>query len=87
MVDKSEEAELAKLAKEIAADAPARKKREAAELAETVKKWRKDAGITASRAAQVLGVPKRTLEEIEQSKGFRYPQLLMFGILSFKGDK
>lgn len=66
-------------------DAPA----DNAELAAILKKWR---GVTpeqphgafpVSRAAQILGIPKRTLEGIEQGRGFRYPRLLILAILSF----
>lgn len=44
------------------------------ELAHAVKAWR---GRTPVReAAKVLGLPQRTLEGIEQGRGFRYPELL-----------
>lgn len=65
---------------------------EAGELAAIVKRWR---GVTldrphgifpASRAAQMLGIPKRTMEGIEQGRGFRYPQLLILAIRAFGND-
>ena len=52
------------------------------ELAVTVKKWRGD--IPVSRAAQLLGIPQRTLEGVEQGRGFRYPQLLILALQAFK---
>lgn len=56
---------------------------EDAELARMVKAWRDKADIPASRAAQMLGIPARTLEGIEQGRGFRYPRLLLLALLAF----
>lgn len=47
---------------------------EAQELANAVKAWRGQA--TVRTAAKALGLPMRTLEGIEQGRGFRYPELL-----------
>lgn len=47
---------------------------EAQELAQAVKAWRGTA--TAREAAKALGLPTRTLEGIEQGRGFRYPEML-----------
>lgn len=79
----SEKAELAEILKEIADDAPARKAREAAELAEIVKKWRSAADLTTSRAGQILGLSGRTIENIEQGRGFGHSKLLILAIHSF----
>lgn len=38
--------------------------------------WRSELGITAETAAVKLGLPVRTLNGIEQGRGFRYPLLL-----------
>ena len=54
------------------------------ELAAAVKKWRGD--IPASRAALLLGIPRRTLEGVEQGRGFRYPQLLILALQGFKAS-
>lgn len=54
------------------------------ELADTCRAWRKSAGMTAQRAADVLGLPKRTYNGIEQGRGFRYPRLLMLAINAFR---
>ncbi|MDP9837621.1 DNA-binding XRE family transcriptional regulator [Neorhizobium huautlense] len=62
---------------------PEYKAQQAAELAELCKAWREKADIPASRAAQVLGIPKRTYEGIEQGRGFPYPLLLTHAIRSF----
>lgn len=47
---------------------------EKVELAAAVREWR--AGRTMKEAAESLGMPWRTLEGIEQGRGFRYPALL-----------
>jgi len=44
------------------------------ELAEEVKRWRGFAPATV--AAKVLGISARTLNGIEQGRGFNYPSLL-----------
>lgn len=46
----------------------------AADLAKKIKEWR--GKMPAREAAEVLGIPKRTLDGIEQGRGFRYPRLL-----------
>ncbi|ESX80659.1 helix-turn-helix domain-containing protein [Mesorhizobium sp. M0142] len=51
-------------------------------LAREVKAWRAKGGFTAESAANVLGIPKRTLEGIEQGRGFPYPVLLRVAIES-----
>lgn len=55
-----------------------------AEMARMVREWRDRADIPASRAAQMLGLPQRTLEGIEQGRGFRYPRLLALALLAFE---
>lgn len=57
---------------------------EAAELAHLVKGWRDEIGMPASRAAQLLGIPPRTLNGIEQGRGFRYTRLLVLAIQAFR---
>jgi DNA-binding XRE family transcriptional regulator len=51
-------------------------------LAQEVKAWRAKRGFTAEAAAQVLGIPKRTLEGMEQGRGFPYPVLLRIALES-----
>lgn len=51
-----------------------------AELARALKAWRADADITAAHASQMLGIPIRTLDGIEQGRGFRYPRLLLLAL-------
>lgn len=51
------------------------------ELATAVRKWR--GPIPVSRAAQLLGMSKRTLEGIEQGRGFSYPILLTLALKTF----
>jgi hypothetical protein len=45
------------------------------ELASQVKAWRGDLPVRV--AADLLGLPKRTLDGIEQGRPFRYEQLLL----------
>lgn len=54
---------------------------EADELAAAVKAWR--GTLPLSRAAMMLGIPKRTLEGIEQGRGFRYSRLLYLALAAF----
>lgn len=49
-------------------------------LAETVKMWRAEQGLSAAGAADVLGLPQRTLEGIEQGRPFRYEKLLRLAL-------
>lgn len=57
--------------------------RQAKELARMLKDWRRSADLPASRAAQMLGISKRTYEGIEQGRGFAYPLLLTLAIQAF----
>ena len=57
---------------------------EAAALARMLKQWRAEADISVSRAEEMLGISARTLEGIEQGRGFRYPKLLVLALLSFQ---
>lgn len=45
------------------------------ELAAEVRAWR--GRVPVRIAAEVLGIPKRTFDNIEQGRGFPYPQLLL----------
>jgi DNA-binding XRE family transcriptional regulator len=45
-------------------------------LAAAVKAWRAERGISAATAADLLGLPQRTLEGIEQGRPFRYEKML-----------
>lgn len=44
------------------------------QLADEVRRWRGSVPVPA--AARVLGISERTLEGIEQGRGFNYPTLL-----------
>ncbi|MDX0262944.1 hypothetical protein GOC60_17330 [Sinorhizobium meliloti] len=50
----------------------------AADLAKKIKEWR--GKMPAHEAARQLGIPKRTLDGIEQGRGFRYPRLLQIAM-------
>lgn len=62
---------------------------DAAELAALLKRWRRGGAedgpyiFPASRAAEMLGLPKRTYENIEQGRGFPYPRLLVLALQAF----
>ena len=49
-------------------------------LAAAMKAWRAERGISAAVAAELLGLPKRTLEGIEQGRPFRYEKLLRLAL-------
>jgi uncharacterized protein YbjQ (UPF0145 family) len=48
------------------------------DLAAQVKAWR--GKVPAREAAEILGIPRRTFENIEQGRGFPYPQLLLIAL-------
>jgi hypothetical protein len=48
------------------------------DLAAQVKAWR--GKVPARIAAELLGIPKRTIDNIEQGRGFPYPQLLLHAL-------
>jgi hypothetical protein len=48
------------------------------DLAAAVKAWR--GKVPAWKAAEVLGISKRTLDGIEQGRGFNYPSLLLHAL-------
>jgi transcriptional regulator with XRE-family HTH domain len=49
-------------------------------LAVALRAWRDRYGLSIPQAVDVLGVPQRTLEQIEQGRGFRYPALLLMAL-------
>jgi len=56
------------------------------ELAELMKSWRQKAHLNTTEAGARLGMSPRTVEWVEQSRGFRYPNLLVLALLqSVKG--
>ena len=50
-------------------------------LAKVVPGWRKEAGLSQREAAEHLFMPVRTLQGIEQGRGFRYPELLVIAMI------
>ena len=48
-------------------------------LAKAVREWRGDK-LSSPTAARLLGLPPRTLEGIEQGRGFRYPKTLLLAM-------
>ncbi len=51
------------------------------ELAALVRKWRLDWGMTQPEAAEWLGIPRRTLENIEQGKPYSYSRVLALAVI------
>jgi transcriptional regulator with XRE-family HTH domain len=51
-------------------------------LAETLKSWRADRGLSAAAAAERLEISVRTLEGIEQGREFRYEKILRLALNS-----
>jgi DNA-binding XRE family transcriptional regulator len=49
-------------------------------LAAAVKAWRSERGLSAAAAAEALGLPRRTLEGIEQGRDFRYEKMLRLAL-------
>lgn len=49
-------------------------------LASLVKEWRAARSISAADAAEALGLPRRTLEGIEQGRPFRYEKMLRLAL-------
>lgn len=45
-----------------------------------VQAMRKRLGLSQSKLAEALEMPVRTLQEIEQGRGFRYPKLLRLAL-------
>lgn len=55
-------------------------KRKGKSLADTVKAWRSARGLSAVAASDLLGLPVRTLEGIEQGRPFRYEKMLRLAL-------
>jgi hypothetical protein len=51
-----------------------------AELANLLKDWRVKTDTSVQLAETVLGIPARTIEGIEQGRGFRYPRLIVLAL-------
>jgi transcriptional regulator with XRE-family HTH domain len=54
-------------------------------LAASVRAWRDRNDLSAKQAAELIGIPARTLEGIEQGRGFSYPQMLKIAMNATKG--
>lgn len=52
------------------------------DLARQVKAWR--GKVPVRQAAEILGVPRRTLENVEQGRPFPYPRLLTIALQTIK---
>lgn len=48
-------------------------------LARAVREWR-GKKLSSETAARLLGLPPRTLQGIEQGRGFRYPKTLLLAM-------
>ena len=56
-------------------------------LAERLKDWRKRAGLTQAKAAEVLQIPATTLTGIEQGRPFRYEHLLLLALQTIEAKE
>jgi len=57
---------------------------EKAELGKALRAWR--GAMTMKEAAELIGIPWRTLEGIEHGRGFSYPQMLKIAMKATKGE-
>lgn len=55
-------------------------------LAQAIKEWRGDK-MSAQMAARLLGLPARTLQGIEQGRGFRYPRTLLLAMQAIRREE
>jgi DNA-binding XRE family transcriptional regulator len=55
-------------------------------LALAIKEWRGDK-MSAQMAARLLGLPPRTLQGIEQGRGFRYPRTLQLAMQAIRREE
>jgi len=53
------------------------------DLAKAVRAWR--GAMTMKEAAELIGIPWRTLEGIEHGRGFSYPEMLKIAMTATKG--
>jgi len=51
------------------------------ELAELMRNWRRGTGMNTVEAGAKLGLSARTIEGIEQRRGFSHPNLLVLALL------
>jgi len=56
-------------------------------LADFIKDWRKNAGITQATAAQALQMALPTYQGIEQGRPFKYEHLLRLAVQQLEGTK
>lgn len=52
------------------------------ELARMMKAWRAQSGISTKTAGEWLGLSHRTIEGIEQGRGFNAPRVLSIALIS-----
>lgn len=55
-------------------------------LGQAMQGWRLEMGLTVKGAAELIGISWRTLEGIEQGRGFRYPKMLMHCLIAIDND-
>lgn len=58
--------------------------KEKTDLAKALRDWR--GALTMKEAAALIGLPWRTLEGIEQGRGFSYPVMLKIAMEAKRGD-
>lgn len=55
------------------------------DLAEMLRDWRRYAGLNAQEAGEWLGLSARTIEGIEQGRGFGAPRVLAWALVGLRG--
>lgn len=53
-------------------------------LAVAVREWRDARGLNVEQTGEALGLAAKTIEHIEQGRGFAHPRLLMLAMKNFK---
>lgn len=55
------------------------------DLAEMLRDWRRYAGLNTQEAGEWLGLSARTIEGIEQGRGFGTPKVLAWALVGLRG--
>lgn len=55
------------------------------DLGEMMRAWRRYAGLNTEEAGEWLGLSARTIEGIEQGRGFNAPRVLAWALVGLRG--
>lgn len=56
-------------------------------LAKLMRRWRREASLSVEDAGHILALSPRTIEGIEQERGFNAPRVLEVALLSLLGSR